>query len=64
MWLYIMTAIALVLVIEGLLPSISPANYKQMLIRLSQQSDKNLRVFGLVLMILGALIMLLIHGGL
>lgn len=63
MWDELLTAIALILVIEGIFPFLSPSNMRKMLIRIAQQNDKTLRVIGLVSMICGALIMYVIHSG-
>lgn len=63
MWRYIFTAIALVLVIEGILPALVPDKYRQYMATLIQQSDRNLRRMGLVMMIIGAIIMYLVHSG-
>lgn len=46
-------ALALVLVIEGLLPFISPAGWRQMFLQLLQLSDGQIRFFGLCSVLLG-----------
>ena len=63
MWSYIFTAIALVLVMEGILPALLPQKYRQYLANLIQQPDRHLRSMGLVMMIIGAIIMYLVHSG-
>ena len=54
-------AIALVLVIEGMLPFLSPDGWRQAMAQAGQLSDKTLRIIGLVSMIAGVLILSLAH---
>ena len=51
------SALALVLVIEGLLPAINPAGWRQMFTRLLAMDDQQLRTAGLVSMVLGLLLL-------
>jgi uncharacterized protein YjeT (DUF2065 family) len=53
MWTTVVMAIALMLVIEGLLPFIAPARWREVLARLVQLNDGQIRFFGLSLMIVG-----------
>ena len=48
-----MTALALVLVIEGLLPFASPGRYRQMVAEIVRLSDNHIRVVGLVVIVVG-----------
>lgn len=57
----ILTAIALVFVIEGLLPAISPSSYRKAASQLSGLSDKSVRYTGLGLMVVGAILLQLVH---
>lgn len=57
----ILTAIALVIVIEGLLPAISPAAYKRAVSQLADMPLRTIRVTGLVLMVVGALLLQIVH---
>ena len=52
------TAMALVLVFEGLLPFASPALWRQIFERALQMTDAQLRVMGAVSMVLGLLLLL------
>jgi uncharacterized protein len=52
-WDALWTAFALVLVIEGLVPFISPRGWKRMFARLLDLQDGQLRFFGLCSMVLG-----------
>lgn len=47
-------ALALVLVIEGMLPFLSPKGFRDSLLRAASLEDRSLRLFGLVAMIAGA----------
>ena len=49
-------ALALVLVLEGLIPAISPTLYRRMVQLMSEKDDAGLRTIGLVMMGLGAVI--------
>lgn len=46
-------ALGLVLVLEGLLPTLVPKAWKKMVNEMAERSDGQLRVVGLVLMVLG-----------
>jgi uncharacterized protein YjeT (DUF2065 family) len=52
-WTDILTALALVLVIEGLLPFASPGRYRQMVAEIVRLSDNHIRVVGLVIIVVG-----------
>jgi hypothetical protein len=49
-------AIALVLVIEGLFPLVSPAGWRRMFVQLLQLNDGQLRFFGMFSILVGALL--------
>lgn len=57
-----LTAIALVLVIEGILPFLAPQAWKRMMFQLASQSDRAIRIIGLISLLLGALLMYLVHS--
>jgi uncharacterized protein YjeT (DUF2065 family) len=54
-------AIGLVFVIEGILPFLSPHSWRQMMNQMSKQNDRTIRLFGLVSMIIGLVIVYFIH---
>lgn len=56
-WQDLFRALALVLVLEGLLPFVNPARLRQMLLQIAQVDDRTLRTAGLVSMIAGILIL-------
>lgn len=59
---YLLTAVALVLVIEGLLPALSPRRYRQTMLNMSKMDDRILRSIGLVSMAAGALLLYFFKG--
>ena len=59
MWNDLLIALALVLVIEGMLPFISPAGMRRTWLMISQMDDKSLRMGGLASMLLGVLLLYL-----
>ena len=61
MWHDLLVATALLLILEGILPFISPGGVRQMLIAMSQMDDGNLRVGGLLSMIIGVILLYLVN---
>jgi hypothetical protein len=59
MWDDLIRAIALVLVIEGMLPFLSPDGWRQAMIQAGRLSDKALRSVGFVSMLIGVLVLYL-----
>ena len=53
MWESLLMAIALMLVIEGIIPFLYPAKWRNMVAMLAQVSDRHLRIMGLITMLLG-----------
>ena len=62
MWVEILTALALVLVIEGLLPFSGPRRYRQFMMQLAQLPDGSIRIVGLCSMLAGLLLLFLVRG--
>ncbi len=52
-WTEILTPLALVLVIEGLLPFASPGRYRQMVAEIVRLSDNHIRIVGLIVILVG-----------
>ena len=52
----VLRAIALLLIIEGLLPTVAPKVWRSSLEKLSQSSAQQLRTIGVISMIAGALL--------
>ncbi len=61
-WTEILTAVALVLVIEGMLPFIGPDKYRRLVLQMIQLSDTQLRTIGLTTMISGLLVLLIVRS--
>lgn len=61
MWSDLLAAIALVLVIEGIIPFVNPGGLRRALLMISQMNDNTLRFSGLTSMILGILLLNLIR---
>ncbi len=58
-WSDLLNAIALVLIIEGLMPFVSPSGLKKTYESIQQIPDSKLRTFGLVSVIAGVMLLLL-----
>jgi uncharacterized protein YjeT (DUF2065 family) len=61
MWHDLWVAMALMLVLEGVWPFLSPDSMRRMLLMMAQQSDRSLRISGLVSMLLGVLLLYLVN---
>ena len=53
-------ALALMLVLEGLLPTLAPALFRRVLFTMAQMDDRSLRNSGIISMVLGALFIYLL----
>lgn len=62
LWTEILTAFALLLVIEGMLPFIRPERYKQLVAQIARLSDNQLRNFGLLMMIAGLVLLFFVRS--
>ncbi|WP_428606294.1 DUF2065 domain-containing protein [Sedimenticola sp.] len=61
MWHDLWVALALVMVIEGIIPFLSPGATKGMMLAVAEMDDKSLRISGLVSMVLGVLALYLVN---
>ncbi len=61
-WADFGAALALVLVLEGLIPFLSPRGYRNMVQQMAQMPEQMLRNVGLVLIIVGLLLLYLVRG--
>jgi len=57
----LLTAVALVLVLEGVLPFLSPSVWREAFRRMIELTDGQIRFIGLTSMLAGVLLLLLIH---
>lgn len=62
MWMDFLAALALVMVIEGLLPALSPLTYRKAMLTMSRMDERSLRITGLVSMVAGAVFLYLIKN--
>ena len=61
-WTEILTAVALVFVLEGMLPFMSPSKYRRMVMEIAQLKDGHIRNIGLVVMIIGLILLFFVRG--
>ena len=61
MWHDLLAAIALVLVIEGIIPFINPAAMRRALLNMAEMNDQSLRFAGLTSMIIGVILLYVIR---
>lgn len=61
-WNDLFAALALVMVVEGLLPFINPESYKKNMAQMLKLSDSNLRMIGFGSMIFGLFFLYLIRS--
>ncbi|MCB1825456.1 MAG: DUF2065 domain-containing protein [Candidatus Competibacteraceae bacterium] len=57
MWNELLAAFGLMLVLEGILPFLSPGHLRQTLLRMAKLEDRALRLVGLASMLLGLLVL-------
>jgi len=61
MWNELLAAIALVLVIEGIIPFLAPDKFRQTMAKLTQLPDQVLRMIGLASMTLGIVLLYILR---
>lgn len=57
MWHELLVAFSLVLIIEGLIPFISPVHWRTVVLSVARSSDKQIRIVGLVSMLAGVVLL-------
>ncbi len=62
MWQDLFSALALVLVIEGLLPFLTPGGYRKILAGMLDMDDRKLRMMGLISMFAGLFFLYLVRN--
>jgi uncharacterized protein len=60
-WQDIFTAVALMLVFEGIMPFLSPQAFRKTLISASQMNDSTLRIVGIASMLGGVLLLYVVR---
>ncbi len=61
-WNDLLAALALVMVIEGILPFLNPAKYKTTMMQIATFPDKQIRIIGFGSMLAGIFFLYLIRG--
>jgi len=61
MWKEGLIALCLVFVIEGIMPFVSPGQWRQALLMLIQMDDRKIRIMGLASMLIGTALLYLVH---
>ena len=61
MWHELAIAVSLVLVIEGLLPFLTPAGWRRAIVQIAGLDDRSLRIMGLVSMLCGTGLLYLVN---
>ncbi|MBL4572026.1 MAG: DUF2065 domain-containing protein [Gammaproteobacteria bacterium] len=61
MWHELAIAFCLMLVVEGIIPFISPGRWRKMLLMLDQIDDNTMRMLGLGSMLTGTVLLLMIN---
>ncbi|MFC1602961.1 DUF2065 domain-containing protein [Pseudomonadota bacterium] len=61
MWHDLLVALALVMVIEGILPFLNPNGMRNMMRMMSEMDDKALRMTGLISMLIGVATLYLVN---
>lgn len=62
MWHDLLAAIALILVLEGVLPFLNPAGLRDSLLMITRMDDRTLRIAGLVSMLAGIALLYFINN--
>lgn len=62
MWQDIFTAFALYLIIEGMIPFVSPGSFRKTVARIATLGDNNLRLAGLVAMAAGLILLYVVRS--
>ena len=62
MWHELLVALCLLMVIEGLLPFLSPRFWRKMAYNVARLNDRSVRIMGLASMLIGAGILYLVNG--
>ena len=61
MWSEFLTALALVFILEGIIPFLNPEGMRKMLVTAMQLDDKTLRFVGLSSMIAGLILLYIVN---
>lgn len=62
-WNDLLTGLALYLVLEGILPFMSPEGWRRSMAVIAELPPRQLRIFGLVSMLAGVVLLVIVRGG-
>lgn len=62
MWNELLAALALVMVLEGIMPFLNPSGLRRTLLSMADMDDSTLRIAGLLSMLVGVLLLHLIRN--
>lgn len=60
-WTEILTAFSLYLIIEGMIPFVSPGGFRRAVFKVAQMADSQLRLTGLATMIAGLILLFIVR---
>ncbi len=63
MWVEIVQAVALLLIIEGIMPFLSPRRFRQSLLNFASLEDRWMRLLALISMVAGLIMLQVIAAG-
>jgi uncharacterized protein len=61
-WTDLLAALAIVCIIEGIMPFINPSGMKRLLARMASMEEREMRIVGLVSMLVGLAILYLVRS--
>jgi hypothetical protein len=61
-WTDLLAALAIVCIIEGVMPFINPPAMKRLLARMASMEEREMRIFGLASMLLGLAILYMVRS--
>jgi uncharacterized protein YjeT (DUF2065 family) len=61
MWRDLFVALALLLVLEGIIPFLNPAGMRRTLLLISEMTDSQLRFAGISSMLIGTVLLYIVH---
>ena len=61
LWSLFISAIGLLFVFEGILPFLSPALWRRLMKQMMAQTDRALRLMGLMSMLIGLILICVVH---
>jgi uncharacterized protein YjeT (DUF2065 family) len=61
-WTDLLAALAIVCIIEGIMPFINPPAMKRLLARMASMEEREMRIFGLASMLVGCAILYMVRS--